>query len=613
MVVAVPGDEGTRIAEVLADAGYRVQRQSRAGAAGAGGADVVIVDDAAGAARGAPAWDPGGGGSPRVLAVVGPADPPVAVADAYLARPVAPAVLLAQVRALLRSRDAARSARGRQPLDALRDPVVVTRGDGVIVHANRAFAELAGRGQAELAGVPVATVCPPLAAAAPPDAASRYEVTVQCGDRWYHVTSDPAGECGDRVWLLRDLTRERESAEALREQQKRLEQTREQLMVAQKMEAIARLAGGMAHDFNNLLTVIMLTSHELLAHAADDRVREQAEAIQQAAERGADLTRRLLAVGRREPDSATSTPLGSAFAGLRPLLVRTLPESIDLDFDVERDVVAIVPPAHLDQILLNLVVNARDAIGPAPGRIRLAARAVSVDAPVVGCPDRVEPGRYAVVEVADSGPGIAPAEVARIFEPFYTTKPPGAGSGLGLPTVHGLVAQHGGAVTVHNEPGGGAVFRVYLPEGSEARPAAAPDVAGARRSAGGIAGRHVLLVEDDPAVRRSFVRAIESAGGVVAKAASSAEEALAWVHGRAAAGGGIDALLSDVVTPGTVSAVALADDVRRRWPGCGVVFVSGYAADLAAVQDASLDGVEFLPKPVRGDDVVRALARVAGR
>ena len=363
----------------------------------------------------------------------------------------------------------------------------------------------------------------------------------------------------------------------------------EQFLQAQKMEAVGQLAGGVAHDFNNLLTAINGYADLLLAQlGADHELRTEVEEIRAAGERAAGLTRQLLAFGRRQVFSPRVLDLNELVGNLEHMLRRVIGE------DIELAVVSSAAPAlvradsgQLEQVVVNLVVNARDAI-PAGGRVELAIR--------------VLPGTHEVeLSVTDTGSGIGEATRARIFEPFFTTKEVGKGTGLGLSTVLGIVEQSGGRISVESEPGRGASFRVALPRASGDGRAETGDAA-ARAGAGGT--ETILLVEDDPAVRE-LVRAVLADRGYTVLGTAGAQEAIDACAGHHA---GIDVLLTDIVMPG-VRGPELAEQIRLRCPGVRVVYMSGYADDVLAGGGKQ----DFLQKPFSAQDLAAKVREVLDR
>ncbi len=390
--------------------------------------------------------------------------------------------------------------------------------------------------------------------------------------------------------VTRDVTAER----AAEGERRRLE---EQLRQAQKMEALGRLAGGVAHDFNNILTAIIANAGLAVLEAPEhDPNRPLLQEIQEAGRRGADLTRQLLAVSRKQVLEPRPVDLNALLANLRRLLARVIGEDRELRLDLGAGVPPVLAdPGQVEQVVMNLAVNARDALERG-GVITISTRAAELGLGEARPPERAA-GRYAVVTVADAGRGIPPEVQAHLFEPFYTTKPAGQGTGLGLSTVYGIVRQHGGFVEVESAPGRGTAFRVHLPvvrgeAASEDQPRAEPLPRGHET---------VLLVEDEGAVRE-VARTVLDRLGYRVLAAANGEEALALEAGHP---GPLDLLLTDVVLPGP-SGPEVAEAVRARRPGCRVLFMSGYPERLAS----GPAGVPFLAKPFSPETLARRIRDV---
>ncbi|MGA8890691.1 MAG: PAS domain S-box protein [Anaeromyxobacteraceae bacterium] len=381
--------------------------------------------------------------------------------------------------------------------------------------------------------------------------------------------------------------------------QRRLE---EQLAESQKLESVGRLAGGVAHDFNNLLTVVLCSTETMRDDLARGRQvdAEDVESIAGAGERARDLTRQLLAFARRQIVAPTVLDLNDVVLGSEKLLRRVLGEDVVLSIRLQPGVWKVrCDEAQLEQVIMNLAVNARDAM-PDGGHLLVDTANVQVRDPgqVPGLPA----GDWVRLTVRDSGGGMAPEVKAHVFEPFFTTKPKGQGTGLGLSTVYGIVRQNGGHIRVESDPAHGTTFDVFLPRGSGIPVAAERPAVHVERSAG-----TVLLVEDDGAVREVAARALREAGYRVL-AASGAGEAMELA---ARAPGPVDVLVTDVVMPG-VNGKALADDLRRRRPDIKVLFVSGYTDDIIGRHGVLEPGVQFLPKPFTGSALAAKVTEVLG-
>ncbi|HEX5321844.1 MAG TPA: PAS domain S-box protein [Stellaceae bacterium] len=381
-----------------------------------------------------------------------------------------------------------------------------------------------------------------------------------------------------------------------------LRSTQLQLQQAQKMEALGQLTGGMAHDFNNLLGVV-IGNLDLLRDSAPLAVDDKellSEAID-AATRGADLIRRLLAFSRRQPLQPLRLEVNGLVSGIVGLLGRTLGEHIPISLTLGDGIWPVrVDPAQLEASLINLATNARDAM-PGGGRLIVTTGNRYLDADYAASHAEVTAGDYAMIEVSDTGGGIPPEIVTRIFEPFFTTKEVGKGNGLGLSMVFGFVKQSGGHVNVYSEPGAGTTFRLYLPrdrQGTEraAETAGAPE---ATQTAGG--GQTVLIVEDNPGMRRIVRRQLAELGYrvVEAEGAAAALDILAREP--------VALLFSDIVMPGTMNGIVLAQRAIEGWPGIRVILTSGFPD--ARLGD-EVAGIRLLSKPYRRADLADAV-RVA--
>jgi two-component system cell cycle sensor histidine kinase/response regulator CckA len=379
-----------------------------------------------------------------------------------------------------------------------------------------------------------------------------------------------------------------------------------QLLQAQKLESIGRLAGGIAHDFNNMLFAIRGYAEMLEEDLAPERRAEldpdlahaNAAAITGVVERATLLTTQLLAFGRRGHMSPRILDLNEATTALAPMLRRLIGEQVHLALALDDHAGRVrVDPGQLDQILVNLVVNARDAM-PDGGRVTIASGNITFDEPYALEHFDVTPGAYVMLAVSDTGTGIDRETRAHIFEPFFTTKQPGKGTGLGLATIYGIVRQAGGHIWLYSEPGQGSTFKLYLPRvDTPAADEAAPS-AGSATPQG-----TALVVEDEPAVRDMTIQLLKRAGWTVF-AVASGDEALTLVDTRAQP---FDAVVSDVVMPG-MSGIELAERVLDRHPGMRVVLLSGYTAETLDLERVVRLGVRFVPKPLSSRQLFAALA-----
>ncbi|HEY5551118.1 MAG TPA: ATP-binding protein, partial [Opitutaceae bacterium] len=380
-----------------------------------------------------------------------------------------------------------------------------------------------------------------------------------------------------RIWVFRDITEQRKLESRLRQ--------------SQKMEAIGQLAGGVAHDFNNILAAIMMQAD--FASSAGDMpsdTREMLDEIKAAAERAANLTRQLLAFSRRQVMQPRILDLNDVVTNVAKMLQRILGEDIRLQFNLHpRPLMTRADAGMIDQVLLNLVVNARDAM-PDGGRLTINTGAVVLSEEQAASIPESSPGPHVSVSVTDSGSGIAPEHMPRIFEPFFTTKEPGKGTGLGLATVFGIVKQHGGALRVESNVGRGTTIEFMLP----AVDSVTAETAGITARAAPRGGTEtILLVEDDPAVRMLTRMVLESKSYKVVEADSGPAAFMAWDR----AGGVVDLLFTDLVMPEGIGGHALAAELQALKPELKVIFTSGYSADIAGRELELKPGQNFIQKP----------------
>ena len=392
---------------------------------------------------------------------------------------------------------------------------------------------------------------------------------------------------------------------ALKEAQDRAAHRRleEELRQAQKMEAVGRLAGGIAHDFNNLLTAI--TGYSLLVRdrlPSGDPSRADLEEVVRAGERAAALTRQLLAFGRKQVLRPRVIDLNAVVSEMEKMLRRVIGANVDIATALDPALGRVyADPGQIEQVIVNLAVNARDAM-PQGGRLTIETRNVELDRASRPPQECVSPGPYVMLSVRDTGSGMSEKVKAHLFEPFFTTKEIGKGTGLGLSTVYGIVKQSGGSITVHSEPGRGAAFNVYLPRIDQPVESPLPAVPSARDSRG---TETILVVDDEEPVRR-LVRAVLTRMGYAVLEAPDGQAASALARGRPEP---IHLLLTDFMLPG-MSGGDLAAILTGARPGLKVLYMSGYAEE-AVLRQAALDaGTPFLPKPFALEDLARKVRDV---
>jgi signal transduction histidine kinase/CheY-like chemotaxis protein len=393
---------------------------------------------------------------------------------------------------------------------------------------------------------------------------------------------------------LEEETRQRRKAEDMVKRFQEMEATEAQVRQAQKMEAIGQLTGGVAHDFNNILTVIT-GSIEMLSDGVKDRplLAQITAMIGAAATRGADLTRHLLAFARQQPLQPRSTDINALLVDVAGLLRPMLADDA---------APVLIDPSQLSTAILNLALNARDAM-PDGGKLTLETKNVVLDADYAALNNDVQPGNYVMIAVSDTGEGIPGSLLDKVFEPFFTTKGVGKGSGLGLSMVYGFVKQSNGHIKIYSEEGHGTTVKLYLPQAGytpEMEVDASLAALGVREGEHG--DEAILIVEDDVMVRDYVVAQIERLGYRTLSAGSAAE-ALAVLDGAEH----IDLLFTDVMMPGGMNGRQLATEAQKRRPGLKVLYTSGYTEN-AIVHHGRLDaGVMLLPKPYLSSDLARGI------
>ncbi|MCF8056766.1 MAG: response regulator [Desulfocapsa sp.] len=421
-------------------------------------------------------------------------------------------------------------------------------------------------------------------------------------EKWYEVTAYPIfGEDGDVesvVEFFRDIT-ERKQAET---EKQSLEQ---QLAFAQKMESIGTLAGGVAHDFNNMLSAINgYAELTLMKMDTDDPHREAMNAILQSGERAARLTQQLLAFSRKQIIQLEPMDLNEEIADIQKMLKRLLGEHINVVVCAGRGLWPVkADRTQVGQVLMNLAVNARDAMRDG-GTLTIETTNQRLDAKYTQTHHELPSGDYVLLTVSDTGHGMSKETLAHVFEPFFTTKKKGKGTGLGLATSYGIIRQHGGSVHVYTETGQGTVFKVYLPRLLDQEMLQPGDpIAKEKMSSGG--SETILLVEDDPMVRRICVDILKNFGYSILEA-ENGEDALQVFeryHGK------IDLLLTDVVMP-RMGGTELAEKIRKLSPDIRVIFMSGYTENAIVHNGILKEGIDFIHKPITPDSLAFGIRKV---
>jgi PAS domain S-box-containing protein len=401
---------------------------------------------------------------------------------------------------------------------------------------------------------------------------------------WAHVVidaiRDEAGELVGFAKITRDLTEKKAAAEAL-------EQVNAALFQAQKMESIGQLTGGIAHDFNNLLSVLS-SGLELLNLSRQSNTDDKTfDSMRRAVDRGATLTQQLLAFARRQPLQAETRNVNRVISGFESVLRRAGNDSIEFVLALDPHTYsAVIDSARFESALLNLVVNARDAM-PNGGRLAVTTANVTLNQGEVAA---LAAGRYVKVTVSDTGTGMSPETIARAFEPFYTTKDVGKGTGLGLSQVYGFIKQSGGEVVIRSVLGEGTAISIFLPAVVDTGSEGADD-----------GSELVLIVEDEPDLVDVAASLFISMGYHVITAASS-QEAINLLASH-----DVDILFSDIIMPNGMSGVELASFTRQHYPNVKVMLASGYALPALKIDHVSLNDFSFVNKPYRLADLARAL------
>jgi nitrogen-specific signal transduction histidine kinase/CheY-like chemotaxis protein len=377
-----------------------------------------------------------------------------------------------------------------------------------------------------------------------------------------------------------------------------------QLMQAQKLESIGRLAGGVAHDFNNMLNVIIGYGELILGKLQPgDPMQEDVEAIVKAGHRSAVLTRQLLAFSRKQTLQAKEIYLNDLVRNIEKMIRRLIGEDIELKIVLAQDIGRIfVDPGQIDQVIMNLVVNARDAM-PTGGKLLIETVAVDLDKTYAEKHPSVKPGKYVLLAVTDTGCGMNTEILNLIFDPFFTTKKEGQGTGLGLSTVYGIVKQFGGYIWVDSEPGQGTTFKIYLPQNETKQEVVSKKCKKVDRSVDG--DKHILLVEDEESLRK-LMKSILSRLGFKVTSVADGKEALLLVEEK---GLKPDLILTDMVMP-NMSGKELVDCLRKNCPDLKVLYMSGYTANAIVHEEVIDHSSPFIQKPFTIDDIKAKIRNV---
>ena len=419
------------------------------------------------------------------------------------------------------------------------------------------------------------------------------EVRVSRGDRYFHFVSSPIKDSDGRVQyviaLSQDITEQRN--------------LQRQLLQSQKMEALGILSGGIAHDFNNILTVVLGFSELLLSGADEhDTAREDLNRIHEAAQKGAELVQRILAFSRKTEINLHPLDLNYEIVQVKRLLARTIPKMIQIELDLSNDLAAVnADPGQIEQVLMNLAVNARDAM-PDGGKLTIETKNVVLDEAFRQMDVGFAPGNYVLLSVSDTGHGMNQEILDHIFEPFYTTKDAGRGTGLGLSMVYGIVKQHGGYVTCCSEPGQGATFKIYLPQ-----IAASEEISGrlGQEALSADGSETILLVDDEEFIRDLGKRVLEQSGYTVLTAPDG-KEALD-VYGKERKR--ISLVILDLIMPGMGGNQCLREllkiDSRAR-----VLLASGGASDGETKETNERGARGFVGKPYNTELMLQTIRQV---
>jgi PAS domain S-box-containing protein len=510
-------------------------------------------------------------------------------ADGYLTHPIDPQILMATVRSLLRARNAEKEVRAaaghwQATFDAIGEGVCITDRSGVVQRCNRAFHGLLGLDHVEDENRRLWEVSPELGSLINHfhgQGGERQAERVEINNRTLRVSVSPIPGEGGRiesfVWVVTDLTRERQFDERVRR--------------ALQLETTGRLAGGVAHEINNMMTAILsYAEFALRGSRQDDPRRSDIEGIHKAATRSAEVAKQLLTFSRRQVINPRTVDLHLLIREMRPTLLRLLgaDKTLVLELGARNSSVS-VDPMGVEQVLINLALNARDAM-PQEGRFEIRTSNVVLDDDVAARYKDVviQTGPYVQMSISDTGHGMDEETLKHVFEPFYTTKEVGAGTGLGLATVYGMVKQSGGYIWAESQPGRGAEFTVQLPQVNPVEPArTSTPQAEVPQGAGTL-----LVVEDEQLVLNLLSRSLREAGYHVIEASDgrAALERMIELEGK------VDGVVTDIIMP-RLNGRELATEIRSRWPGLPILFISGYTNEDVVGRGLISRGEAFLQKP----------------
>jgi len=478
-------------------------------------------------------------------------------------------------------------------VDSSQDAIIGKNLDGIVTHWNKGAEHIYGYTAEEVIGKSITILAPPERA----DEIPQILETVREGKSVEHFESVRVTKDGRRLHVsitvspIRDADGKIVGASTIARDISAQKRAEDQLRQSQKMEAIGRLAGGIAHDFNNILGIITACSELLQSRIRPGTVPpEYVDNIREAAKRGATLTRQLLIFSRRQTAQAQVLDINERLKELSKLLRPLMGDDVEISLLARStSAIAELDPGHLDQVVVNLAVNARDAM-PNGGKLIVETAAIDFDEAFARQHPPMKAGSYVMLAISDNGCGMDQATVSRIFDPFFTTKELGKGTGLGLATVYGIVQQSGGHSFVYSEPGHGTTFKIYLPSAAHklevSQEALEEDVAPRHEDA------TILLVEDD-AMMRSLAKQLLEEHGYRVVEAKDGPSALEYLS---AGQNGIDLLLTDVVMPG-MSGPDLALRVTKSHPETKIVYMSGYTGELLANGHGLNDGIPLLEKP----------------